>query len=111
VCKRIVKMFKKEKGALFVGEMVGCQGGGERGSDRKFWFKGEETNMYLHDAGSFERLWNEVAERTGTVGEWRVKGSLRVKEQEKGNKEDRSRGCGFFVGEGIGWLTFSVERT
>jgi hypothetical protein len=110
VCTKIVKMLKKEKGALFVGEMVGCHGGGERGSDTKFWSRGDDTKKYLHDDGSFERLWNEVAERTRTVGEWRVEGSFRVKRQERGNEEYDSRGCGYFVGEGIGWLTFSVER-
>lgn len=108
VCRRIVRMLKREKGALFVGEMAGCAGGGERGSDTKIWVKGEEVKQYLHDEESFGRLWSEVAEKTGTVGDWRVEGKLRVRKKVS---DDGSRGGGFFVGEGIGWLTFSVERT
>ena len=102
-------MLKRDKGAMFVGEMAGCQGGGYRGSDTKFWVKGEERKQYLHDEGSFGRLWKEVAERTGTTGKWRVQVKLRAREKKK--SDEGIPWCAFFVGEGVGWITFSVERT
>jgi len=109
VCDKIVKLISKEKGALFLGEMVGCEGSGERGEGKggKFWKKDEERKQFLHDEVSFEKMWGEVAERTGTVGCWKVEGSFKKRARASG---DGSHGCAFFTGEGIGWLTFSVER-
>lgn len=108
VCCSIVKMLSGEIGDLFVGEMVGCRGGGERSHGKgQFWKEGEERKQYLHDKESFEKIWNEVGERTETVGKWKVDGLLRVRERVN---EDPTNGCAFFTGEGIGWFTFSVER-
>ena len=86
---------------MLVGEMVGCAGGGERGErkESKFWKKGEERKQFLHDKTSFEKLWSEVAEKTETVGKWKVDGSLRVRKKGAG---DPTYGCAFFTGEGIG---------
>lgn len=104
VCERIVKLLKEEKGALFLGEMVGCQGGGLRGPANK---NGLREKKFLHDEGSFTKLWEEVAERTGTVGCWRAEGLLTLRYGEwDGDGKSRA----FFEGEGIGWFTFSVER-
>jgi SAM-dependent methyltransferase len=105
VCEKIVKLLKDEKGSMLVGEMVGCQGGGLRGPASKNI--SEERKPFLHDDGSFAKLWGEVAKKTGTVGCWKVEGvfTLRYKEWEDGGNSKA-----FFEGEGIGWFTFSVER-
>ncbi|KAK0114213.1 hypothetical protein ONS95_013712 [Cadophora gregata] len=110
VCKTIIKLLSDQPGALFLGEMVGCLGGGERGGgkDFKFWKQGEERKQFLHDGESFKALWDEVAKMTSTEGMWKVEGKFKVREKEADG--EGSKGCAFFVGEGIGWLTFSVER-
>lgn len=95
-------------GSLFIGEMVGCEDGerhGEKGI--KVWKKGEERKQYLHDPTSFKKLWDDVAEQTGTVGKWKVEGGLKVQKKGAG---DPTGGRAFFTGEGIGWFTFSVEK-
>ncbi len=110
VCKIIVKLLDGQPGALYLGEMVGCKGGGERGGGQKtkFWKEGEERKQYLHDEESFARLWDEVANLTSTQGLWKVESKFKLREE--GADEGGSKGCAFFVGEGIGWLTFSVQR-
>lgn len=109
VSQNIVKLMKQEKGSLFVGEMVGCQGGGVRssGKDSKFWEKGQERKQFLHDEKTFVDLWDEVAQKTSTVGQWRVDAKFTLRDPRRA---DGSAKCAFFVGEGVGWLTFSVER-
>lgn len=108
VCCTIVKLLDRSSGSLFLGEMVGCAGGGERneGKGTKFWKKGGERRQFLHDGQSFKRLWDEVAEQTETVGNWKVEGNLKTRKNYGG---DPTGGCAFFTGEGIGWFTFSVE--
>jgi len=96
ICMQVINLLKREKGALFLGEMVGCQGGGVRGGKAN----------WLHDEGSFRMLWREVARKTGTGGRWKVKGSLQVWPDEFASK-----GEGYFIGEGVGKFVFSVERT
>ena len=91
----------KDKGTLFLGEMVGCEGGGERGEGKrdKFWKKGEERKQFLHDEETFDKMWREVAERTETVGCWEVEGAFKKREE---GSSGGSHGCAFFTGEGIG---------
>ncbi|KAH7379861.1 hypothetical protein BKA64DRAFT_648169 [Cadophora sp. MPI-SDFR-AT-0126] len=110
VCKTIIKLLSCQPGSLFLGEMVGCRGGGERGGgkDTKFWKNGEERKQFLHDEGSFKAMWDDVAKMTSTAGMWKVEGKFTPREKEA--DEAGSKGCAFFVGEGIGWFTFSVER-
>ncbi|KUJ23738.1 uncharacterized protein LY89DRAFT_603944 [Mollisia scopiformis] len=110
VCEIIAKLLKEEEGAILVGEMVGCQGGGLRGgpANTDFWKKERRHWQYLHDEESFARLWGEVEGRTGTEGMWKVDSKFVVRRQEKGG--DGSKSCAFFEGEGIGWFTFSVAR-
>jgi hypothetical protein len=111
VCERVVRLLKEEKGALFLGEMVGCQGGGERGPKAsKFWGKGEERKQFLHDEESFAKLWSEIAVLTGTRGKWKVESRFRERAVGGGDGDGASKGCAFFTGKGIGWITFSVER-
>lgn len=104
VCEKIIKLLKEEKGALFLGEMVGCQGGGLRGPANRDVL---EKKQFLHDEGSFAKFWDEVAEKTGTVGLWRVEGAFTLRYKEW---EERGKSKAFFEGEGIGWFTFSMER-
>ena len=90
--------------------MVGCFGGGEgcEGTDVKFWKQGEERKQFLHDEESFKAMWDEVAEMTSTAGMWEVESKFTQKGKEADG--EGSKGCAFFVGEGIGWLTFSGEK-
>jgi hypothetical protein len=111
VCERIVKLLREEEGSMFLGEMVGCAGGGERGPKAsKFWGKGEERRQFLHDEDSFAKLWEDVAEVTGTKGKWKVESKFKQRANGEGDGDGGSKGCAFFTGEGIGWITFSVER-
>ena len=88
---------------------MGCEDGGGRneGEGIKFWKKGEGRRQFLHNETSFQKLWDEVAEQTETVGKWKVEGNLKIREKTAGNP---TGGRAFFTGEGIGWFTFSIER-
>lgn len=110
VCCTIVKLLASSSGSCLIGEMVGCRGGGERnsGSASKFWEKGKERKQFLHDDISFQKLWDEVAKETEIEGKWKIEANLKVRGSGVGNP---STGCAFFTGDGIGWFTFSVERT
>jgi hypothetical protein len=111
VCEKVVRLLKEGKGSMFLGEMVGCRGGGERGPKGKdFWGKGEERKQFLHDETSFPKLWSEVEEKTATKGMWKVESRFRERAKGEGDGDGGSKGCAFFTGEGIGWITFSVER-
>jgi hypothetical protein len=102
VCDTIAKLMSTEKGTLFLGEMVGCESGGERGEGKEanFWKKGEERKQFLHDEKTFQKMWGEVAEKTGTIGLWKVEAAF--KKRAKKEDGDGSHGCAFFTGEGIG---------
>lgn len=81
--------------------------GYKNGEARPVGIKGKERNVFLHDETSFRRMWNETVERGGGVSsEWEVEAKFTSR---KDIKTDTSGW--FFVGEGVGWLTFSVERT
>ncbi|PMD31612.1 hypothetical protein L207DRAFT_591559 [Hyaloscypha variabilis F] len=111
VCARILKMLEVGKGSMFLGEMVGCRGGGERGPKAKgFWKKKEERRQFLHDEESFAAMWEDVAEATGTKGCWKVESQFRERAKGAGDGDGGSKGCAFFTGVGIGWITFSCER-
>lgn len=102
VCEKIVKLLSEEKGSVFLGEQVGCLGGGLRGVG-----SGSRTS-FLHDEKTFAEMWDEVAQSTSTEDHWAVKGEFKVRKID--SVEDGKKGGPIFVGEGIGWLTFSVER-
>ncbi|KAE8443288.1 hypothetical protein EG329_002004 [Mollisiaceae sp. DMI_Dod_QoI] len=108
--EQIVRLLKQEKGAMFLGEMAGCQGGGLRGGPARAGVGKEETKQwqYLHDEGSFEKLWGEVAEKTNTVGRWKIESSFKLRRLEK--EKEGNQALGYFEGEGIGFFVFSVER-
>lgn len=85
----MIKLLSTQLGAMFLGEMVGCQGSGKRGEgeDVKFWKKGEERKQFLHDEDSFKAMWDEVAEMTSTVGMWKVESKLKLREKEGMGRE------------------------
>ncbi|KAF7877448.1 hypothetical protein EAF04_001125 [Stromatinia cepivora] len=98
VCENVVRLMRNVEGALFVGCMVGKEGGGEG-----------EQGRWLHDADSWVRLWGTVWERLGMTGSWKVQGELRklpVGDLVKEGEAPMDSG-----GEGIGLFEFSVERT
>jgi hypothetical protein len=96
-------MLESGKGALFVGGTVGNKNPGGRTEGN-----GEHTRvMYLHDAESFKKLWAEVAKKTGTEGTWRVEANLAVRREQQGKSKVEGP---YFQDEGIGMLTFSVEK-
>lgn len=66
-CGRMVRMLKKQKGVMVLGHHFGNLNPG----DVPF---GMSQKVYRHDEKSFERLWREVGERTGS--EWTVKVTL-----------------------------------
>lgn len=93
---------------------MGCEGSGHRGEDTgkdaaKFLKKEGERKQFLHNVEGFQKFWEDVAEKTRTVGEWKVQGTFRKRPKE-GKDDGRPAPGAFFTGEGIGWLTFSVER-
>lgn len=94
---------KDSERIVFMGENIGYEGGGNRatGSRRA---DGTEHIVFLHDAESFKKLWDEVAERTGTVGQWDVRARFSSKVALA------KSAASFFQGEGVGWLVFTVER-
>lgn len=112
VCSRVVTLLKADRSALFVGEMIGRKGGGDGGdgSGSKLWWKPDQEGLWLHDEESFGRLWGEVEGRTSTVGMWKVEANFTERKMEKEIEDEGSDGEGgaFFVGEGVGWLDFSV---
>lgn len=102
VCEIVIKLLKKEKGSLFVGEMVGCKGGAEGEATLS-----QKERPWLHDEVTWKRLWEEVEGRSGTRGCWRVEGWFR--ERDVGAGDEREDGD-FFRGAGVGWIRFAVER-
>jgi hypothetical protein len=63
VAQRIVGFIKPgTKNAMVYGRHIGSIKPGEMRTSRRTWF--------LHDQGSFQKLWDEVGDRTGT--RWRV---------------------------------------
>lgn len=65
-CEKIVQLMKNEQGVLILGQQMGNVSAHH---DKKIG-----TGVYKHNASSFEKLWKEVGEATGT--EWKVTASL-----------------------------------
>ena len=66
-CERIVTLMKPEKGVLILGQQVGA-------TEPKQMTKEEGSKMYKHNPESFEKMWRDVGEKTGT--EWTVTARL-----------------------------------
>jgi hypothetical protein len=93
-CVAIVELLKNEKGVLVLGQQVGSLTPGQVP-------KSSGSSMFKHNATTFEKMWKEVGEATGT--EWEVRASLDVGlgiEQKKRNWDDPNTRR----------LTFEVER-
>lgn len=92
-CERIVQILKQEPGVLVVGQQMGTTTPGVVNHGHRILFK--------HDDKSFERLWEEVGENTGT--RWTVKAfldeGLGIKEGKRAWDDDKARR-----------LVFEVER-
>jgi len=65
-CERMVKILKDQKGVMVLGQQLGSL-------TPQHVQKGP-LRMFQHDAASFERMWKEVGEITGT--EWKVTSTL-----------------------------------
>ncbi|KAH8672901.1 hypothetical protein BGZ60DRAFT_405807 [Tricladium varicosporioides] len=66
-CQRIVQLLKNEKGVLILGQQIGSVTPHQAPTTAGI-------QMFKHDASSFEKLWKEVGEATGT--EWKVTADL-----------------------------------
>ncbi|KAH8811716.1 hypothetical protein F5884DRAFT_855054 [Xylogone sp. PMI_703] len=67
VCQRIVRILKPEKDSLILGRQVGNVNPGEK--------EGRTGHsVYRHNVESFQKMWDEVGELTGT--KWRVEATL-----------------------------------
>lgn len=69
VCKRIIGLLKPVKGSIVAGRQVGHVVAGERVHRTN-----HQGSMFRHNVESFEKMWEEVGEKTGT--KWRVEAEL-----------------------------------
>lgn len=93
-CEVIVKLLKDRIGVLVLGQQVGSLTPGQVP-------KGSGSSMFKHDAATFEKMWVEVGEATGT--KWEVRARLDAGlgiEQHKRKWDDPNTRR----------LTFEVER-
>jgi hypothetical protein len=68
-CQRIVQLLKNEKGVTILGQQMGSVTPHQVPKTSTIG-----RDMFKHDASSFEKLWKEVGEATGT--EWKVNANL-----------------------------------
>jgi hypothetical protein len=92
-CERIVSILKQKNGVLVLGQQMGTTIPGQVIHGHKILFK--------HDAGTFEKLWAEVGEKTGT--QWKVTANL---DEGLGIKEGKRK----WDGGQARRLIFEVER-
>jgi hypothetical protein len=71
ICKRIVKLLKTKKDSLLLGRQVGNLEAGE-----KVHRTNKSQTMFRHNSESFQKMWDEVGEATGT--KWKVETELLV---------------------------------
>jgi hypothetical protein len=97
VAKRLVELSTPKKGSLVLGRQVGSINPGA-----VMHSTNSENQMYRHDPVTFEKLWKQVGDETGTS--WKVDAKLDTVE-------------GFGQGQKVAWmgpdvrrLIFSVER-
>ena len=77
VCERIVKLLKPVKGSMVAGRQAGYVVAGERVYRANF-----QEKMFRHNVESFEKMWEEVGEKTGT--KWRVEAEIQKMEEREG---------------------------
>jgi hypothetical protein len=78
VCERIVRLLKPVKGSMVAGRQVGYVVAGERVHRTNY-----REKMFRHNAESFEKMWEEVGEKTGT--KWRVEVEIQKVEEMQGH--------------------------
>jgi len=91
VCKRIVKLSRNKKGSVVLGRQVGNLVAGQQSHRTN-----PDNKMYRHTAESFQKMWDEVGEFTGT--KWRTEAELLQDEED--DKEAK----------GSGWVDPSMRR-
>jgi SAM-dependent methyltransferase len=93
-CERIVALMKPEKGVLIVGQQVGSLEPGPMDESGKI-------KMYKHNVESFEKMWKEVGQKTGS--EWKVSanidGGLGINQEKRAWDDPKTRR-----------LVFEIER-
>ncbi|RDL40145.1 Uncharacterized protein BP5553_00124 [Venustampulla echinocandica] len=67
-CKRIVGLMKPKTGTLIIGQQIGVL------EAKEVTVAGGKRVMFKHNVESFEKMWKEVGEKTGT--EWQVRASM-----------------------------------
>jgi len=91
-CERIVSLMKPEKGCLILGQQIGSLEPGPMAVGSK---------MHKHNVESFEKMWKEAGERTGS--EWKVNanidGGLGVDQSKRASDDPDTRR-----------LVFEIER-
>jgi SAM-dependent methyltransferase len=98
--RRAVELLKPRKGSLIVGEQVGHTRPGE------FPHVTEAgATMFYHDKSSFEKMWKQIGEETGTV--WKVDVLLIDALRDAGEELD---GTSSLVNQEVRQLKFVVER-
>ncbi|KAE8445452.1 hypothetical protein EG329_013342 [Mollisiaceae sp. DMI_Dod_QoI] len=93
-CERMVGLLKKQKGVMVLGHQIG----NIKPQDVPF---GTSQKVFRHDGKSFEQLWKEVGENTGS--EWSVRATM---DQGMGIDEKKRP----WDDEHTRRLTFEVER-
>jgi len=91
-CERIVSLMKSEKGCLILGQQIGSLEPRPMAVGSK---------MYNHNIESFEKMWKEVGERTGS--EWKVNANI-----DAGLGVDQSKRAS--DGPDTRRLVFEIER-
>ncbi|KAF5871520.1 putative methyltransferase domain-containing protein [Botrytis fragariae] len=91
ICKILARAMKKEGSVL-----MGRQGGGKFAKEVTFPLH-EENKMFVHNAESFRKMWDEVSETTGT--KWKVE-----------CKEVQLRSDDWKGAEGMVWVQFIIFR-
>jgi len=100
VAVRIVKLLKYKVGSLVVGRQVGHVNAGEKVHTTNH----QAGKMFRHNVASFEKLWGEVGEKTGT--KWKVEAEI----QEIESEDSYPRGHGTENDDLLRRITFSVFR-
>lgn len=90
------KLLKPTPGSVLFGWQIGAKPAREFVRERE----GRRTIMYQHDEESLTRLWEEVGRKSGST--WRVKAM--------NDRPDWLNRTPVFMGEGVGRITFTVER-
>jgi hypothetical protein len=95
--RRVVQLFRDQKGCLLVGRQLGNVEAMEPGT-----LKGK----FRHDPKSFEKMWRIVGKETGT--EWRV--DAKLGDEDLYERAKKRGGKVSFLPPGSRVLNFEVER-